>query len=116
MPDARDLCNKAVELAESGQYDETLGLMNKAINLDANNTNAWYNNGIILFKMCRYRDALNSFSQVTDIDPEFVDAWYKKGIALMERGNAVISRSQRMRSHHGARSHAIWPVWRYGPA
>jgi tetratricopeptide (TPR) repeat protein len=83
MPDARDLCNKAVELAESGQYDEALDLVNKGIKLDANNANAWYNKGIILFKMCKYQDALNSFAQATDIDPEFTEAWYNKGMALM---------------------------------
>ena len=57
--------------------------MNKGIKLDANNANAWYNKGIILFKMCRYQDALNSFAQATDIDPEFTEAWYNKGVALM---------------------------------
>jgi tetratricopeptide (TPR) repeat protein len=51
--------------------------------LDANNTNAWYNKGIILFKMCRYQDALNSFAQAADIDPGFTDAWYNKGMAFM---------------------------------
>jgi len=29
MPDARDLSNRAVELAESGQYDKALDLVNK---------------------------------------------------------------------------------------
>ncbi|MDO8872172.1 MAG: ATP-binding protein [Methanoregula sp.] len=56
MPDARDLSNTAVELAESGQYDEALALVNKGIKLDSNNANSWYNKGIILFKMCRYQD------------------------------------------------------------
>ena len=43
MPDASDLCNKAVELAESCQYEETLDLVNKGIKLDGNNANSWYN-------------------------------------------------------------------------
>jgi tetratricopeptide (TPR) repeat protein len=86
MPDARDLSNRAVELAESGQYDEALDLVNKGIKHNANNANAWYNKGIILFKMCRYQDALNSFAQATDIDPEFTEAWYNKGMTLMNLG------------------------------
>ena len=65
-----DLSNRAVELAEAGQYDEALALVNKGIRLDANNANSWYNKGIILFKMCRYHEALNSFAQAADIDPE----------------------------------------------
>jgi len=86
MPDARDLSNRAVELAESGQYDEALALVNKGIKLDSNNANSWYNKGIILFKMGRYQDALNSFAQAADIDPEFTEAWYNKGMALMCSG------------------------------
>jgi tetratricopeptide (TPR) repeat protein len=86
MPDARDLSNRAVELAESGLYDEALALVNKGIKLDANNANSWYNKGIILFKMGRYHDALNSFAQAADIDPEFTEAWYNKGMALMCSG------------------------------
>jgi len=86
MPDARDHSNRAVELAEFGQYDEALALVNKGIKLDANNANSWYNKGIILFKMCRYQDALNSFAQAADIDPEFTEAWYNKGMALMCSG------------------------------
>jgi tetratricopeptide (TPR) repeat protein len=89
MPDARDLSNRAVELAESGQYDEALALVNKGIRLDANNASAWYNKGIILFKMCRYQDALNSFAQATDIDPEFTEAWFNKGMALMCSGKYI---------------------------
>ena len=86
MPDASDLSNRAVELAESGQYDKALDLINRAIRLDANNANSWYNKGIILFKMGRYQDALNSFAQAADIDPEFTEAWYNKGLALMHMG------------------------------
>ena len=86
MPDARDLSNRAVELAESGQYDEALALVNKGIKLDSNNANSWYNKGIILFKMGRYQDALNSFAQAADIDPEFTEAWFNKGMALMCSG------------------------------
>lgn len=33
MPDARDLSNRAVELAEAGQYEEALDLVNKGIKL-----------------------------------------------------------------------------------
>ena len=86
MPDTRELWNKAVELAESGQYDEALALVNKGIRLDANNANSWYNKGIILFKMGRYHEALNSFAQAADIDPEFTEAWFNKGMALMCSG------------------------------
>jgi len=86
MPDARELSDKALGLAESGHYEEALDLISRGIRLDANNANLWYNKGIILFRMCRYQDALNSFSQAADIDPGFTGAWVNKGVALMELG------------------------------
>ena len=86
MPDVRELSDKALELAGSGQYEKALELIHKAIKLDANNPKVWYNQGVLLFKMGRYLDARNSFAQAADIDPGFAEAWYNKGIALMHLG------------------------------
>jgi tetratricopeptide (TPR) repeat protein len=86
MNNVRGLSELAHELAESGQYKNALELVSKEIKTDVNNANAWYNKGILLFKMCRYQDARNSFAQATDIDPEFTEAWCNKGIALMNLG------------------------------
>lgn len=76
----------ALELAGSGQYEKVLELVHKAIKLDANNANVWYNQGILLFKLGRYLDARNSFAQAADIDSGFAEAWSKKGIVLMNLG------------------------------
>ena len=62
MYNVRGLSELAHELAEAGQYDKALELVSKEIKTDANNANAWYNKGILLFKMCRYQDARNSFA------------------------------------------------------
>ena len=53
MPDVRELSDKALELAGSGQYEKALEFVHKAIKLDANNPNAWYNQGILLFRFCQ---------------------------------------------------------------
>ena len=62
MPDVRGLSDKAHELAEARQYEKALELVNREIKTDPNNANAWYNKGVLLFKMCRYQDARNSFA------------------------------------------------------
>ena len=90
MYNVRGLSDKARELAESGQYEKALELVNKEIKIDANNANAWYNKGIFLFKMGRCQDARNSFAQATDIDPEFAEDWYNKGVALMNPGRRTL--------------------------
>jgi len=74
MPDIRKLSDKALELAESGQYEKAFELVNREIKIDANNASAWYTKGILLFKMCRYQDARNSFAQAADIDPALLPA------------------------------------------
>ena len=40
VPDVRDFSNRAVELAESSQYDEVLDLVNNGIKPDTGNANA----------------------------------------------------------------------------
>ena len=49
MYNVRGLSDKAHELAEAGQYEKALELVNREIKTDANNANAWYNKGILLF-------------------------------------------------------------------
>ena len=49
MPDVRDLCNKADEIIEQDQLDEELDLLNRAIKLEGNNANTWYNQGEYFF-------------------------------------------------------------------
>ena len=60
--DVRGLSELAHELAEAGQYEKALELVNREIKTDANNANAWYNKGVLLFKMYRYQDSRNSFA------------------------------------------------------
>ena len=62
MYSVRGLSDKAHELAESGQYEKALELVNSEIKTDPNNANAWYNKRVLLFKMCRCQDARNSFA------------------------------------------------------
>jgi tetratricopeptide (TPR) repeat protein len=86
MPDARELCDSAIELAEQGRFDEAIKVMNSVIRTDSNNPNVWYNKGLIHYRQGKYVDAVNSFSQAADIDPGFTDAHYNKGLALMKTG------------------------------
>jgi len=87
MYNVRGLSDKAHELAESGQYEKALELVNREIKTDANNANAWYNKGFLLFKMCRYQDARNSFApRQRTSTRNSREAWYNKGIALMTLG------------------------------
>jgi tetratricopeptide (TPR) repeat protein len=86
MPDARELCDSAIELAEQGRFDEAIQVMNSVIRTDSNNPNIWYNKGLIHYNQEDYIAAVNCFAQAADIEPGFTDALYNKGLALMKIG------------------------------
>ena len=73
MPDIRILCDRAIERAGQGRFDEAILVMNSVIRTDANNPNIWYNKGLILHKQEKYPDAVNCFAQAADINPGFID-------------------------------------------
>jgi len=84
MPDVRGLSKLAHELAEAGQYEKALELVNKEIKTDANNANAWYNKGILLFLNVQIpgRSQFIRLRQRTSTRNSR-EAWYNKGVALM---------------------------------
>ncbi|HJX55993.1 MAG TPA: tetratricopeptide repeat protein [Methanoregula sp.] len=86
MPDIRILCDRAIELAGQGRFDEAILVMNSVIRTDSNNPSIWYNKGLILHKQEKYTDAVNCFAQAADRDPGFIDALYNKGITPMKLG------------------------------
>ena len=91
MPDARDLSNRAVELAESGQNDEALALVNKAIKLYANNANSWYNKGMALMCSGKNLEAIRAFNKLLKIHPHDERAREQVDLAqrrIMESGSS----------------------------
>lgn len=54
----------------------------KALDIDPNDSYAWYNKGLALLILENYEEAIKCFDKSLEIDPEDADAWHYKGLAL----------------------------------
>lgn len=78
-----DLGLEGVSLDELDEHEEeVLERYNKALRIDPNNADTWYNEGALLLnKSKKYKEAIICFNNALRIIPNHVDAWYNKGVA-----------------------------------
>ena len=62
--------------------NESIYYFNKAIEIDPQNANAWYNKGFALHYLGRYEEAIAAYDKAIEIDPQYTDALYNKGFAF----------------------------------
>ena len=56
---------------DSGKYQKALQSFNKALELDPNNVEAWYNKGRVLEDIGKDQEALKCFNKALELDPDF---------------------------------------------
>lgn len=71
--------NKNSEAIEA--LKRTLMFYNKAIEINPNYPEAWYDKGVSLFDLKKYRESLNSLDKAASLDYNYSMAWYYKGLA-----------------------------------
>ena len=67
---ALDLNEKGVELSELERYEEAIACYDKAISLDPELSDAWYNKGLALDCLERHKEAIACYSEAISLDPE----------------------------------------------
>jgi tetratricopeptide (TPR) repeat protein len=72
--------------SEREQYDEALGLHEKALEHDPENSFAWNGKGFTLHGFGRYDEALAAYEESTRLDPSDAGPWNGKGNALLDLG------------------------------
>ena len=70
-----------------GNISKTLKNYKKAIQINANHTDAYNNIGIVLFDQGNYDKAIEHFQKAVEIEPSFGNAHYNLGNALKEKGD-----------------------------
>jgi tetratricopeptide (TPR) repeat protein len=81
------LFEKAHLLAENGDYNQTVKVLEEASKLTPQDKDLWINGGILLSAhLGRYYDALKYYERALQIDPSDGYAWYAKGEALRSLG------------------------------
>lgn len=72
-------------------YREQLGAFEKAVSLDPNNAEAWFNKGYALAGMKRYDEAIAAFDQVRVINPAYPNLQKNREIAVQLRDKSGTS-------------------------
>lgn len=70
-------------------YERALTLVERAIDLEPNSADSWYNKSFTLNRMGRNDEALEAIERAIHLDPEYHAAYYSKGWALMDSGRPV---------------------------
>jgi tetratricopeptide (TPR) repeat protein len=73
-------------LNQMGRYDEALISFDKAISLDVHNeTDAWYNRGVMFLERDNLDEALRSFNKMLEINPNDEDAIHNRKVVLLKQ-------------------------------
>ena len=80
------LYNDGIDLANEGQFDESLMLLDRAIAIDENFTIAYAAKAGVLVAMGDYEGALVAADKATELNPNQADAWVNKATALISLG------------------------------
>jgi len=79
---------KGIPLIGEGRYEEALQVVDKALERNPDDANAWYLMGMALGRLGRYEEALQAYDKVLELNPDDEHAWGAKGIALIELGRS----------------------------
>lgn len=86
----KDWVNRGITLYNQGKYDEAIKCYDKAIELNPQAAEVWYNKGTVFSKnLSRYGEAIQCFDKAIELNPQYIDAWYNRGQALKALGRTT---------------------------
>ena len=71
----------------TGNNTKALSFYDKLISLDKNNTDAYFNKGLVLANQKNYDDAIKCFERVIQLSPDYPYAYYSLGMAYEQEGD-----------------------------
>ncbi|MDF0554162.1 tetratricopeptide repeat protein [Kamptonema sp. UHCC 0994] len=80
---ADDYIKQGEALYFEGRYQEALVSFEKAILMNADIDEAWYNRGNVLVKVQRLEEAIACYDQAIGLNRDYYEAWYNRGNVLM---------------------------------
>lgn len=80
--------NQGIDYYKNGQYDRSMGAFRRAIELDPNYIDAYYNLGTILEYLKQDESALDTFKQIIVRKPDDYESLYKAANLSYKLGNA----------------------------
>ena len=77
--------NKGTELMRKGDYKEAIVILKKAIDLNPDFPEAYYNVGISYEQLGKHKDAIEMFKKTIELSPDNANAYYALGYAYYQR-------------------------------
>jgi len=77
---------EALMLAEDGKFGEALKKFEKALEINDDLADIWYDKGALLDEMGRSEEALEAYEEAANIDPDDPDLWCDIADLLVETG------------------------------
>ncbi|MCL1472359.1 serine/threonine-protein kinase [Argonema antarcticum] len=82
IPEAVELLNQGKILIELHRYEEAVGILEKAIQIDKNHSEAWVKRGEALSKLQKYEEALRAYDESLKIKSDYSQAWHDRSVVL----------------------------------
>ncbi|MDF5723507.1 MAG: tetratricopeptide repeat protein [Rhizonema sp. PD37] len=87
LEDAQALFYQGLQQARNGDLSEAIASYDKAIEINPDACEYWFNRGLILFYLEKFPSAIASYDRAIEIKPDFYKAWYNRGGAVAALGS-----------------------------
>ena len=74
--------DEGLQYNKNNDYQNAVDSFDKAIRLNPNYADAWYNKGLSFSHLSKFHEAIMCFDQTIQIIPDHISAWYSKGESL----------------------------------
>lgn len=84
---ATEFFERGIERYKQGDRQGAISDFTRAIRLNPNSAQAYYNRGVVRFKIKNHlTEAIADFSSAISLNPEYIDAYYNRAIARVKLG------------------------------
>jgi tetratricopeptide (TPR) repeat protein len=70
---------------QKNEFDNALNFLNKALEIDPNFSEGWFNTGNIYKQINEFDKAVDSYVKATELNPDFTKAWFFMGCAYFDK-------------------------------
>ena len=77
----------AMKLNEKSEFESSLLLCNRALDLNPEMSSAWFLRGFNNYSLANYDDAIVDFTVALNFEPGYAEAWFYRGKSKQENGD-----------------------------
>lgn len=77
----------------TGDDNGAIGAFNRALAIDGNNVEGWFNLGMVLFGQSQHAEAEDCFRRASELEPNDAQTWNNRGVCLWNLQRAAEART-----------------------